>query len=237
MTTTLERRFIPAHVKLVRSSDPTRSSGQIVGYAAAFSTPGQPRGLSSDLGGFRERVGRTAFDRSLSRGDDVYCAHNHDPSRLLGRTKNGTLKLSTDSYGLRFACDMAPTSVGRDAAALIERGDMTECSFGFVCDPDGESWDDEEDEGGRRVMVRTLRSVRLFDVSSVTSPAYGGGVTSVSTQADSTPPFFNSARSFDQLFPTGLPAEVRTRIPNARAQYQRDTSAARRRLTNMILGI
>lgn len=48
----------------------------------------------------------------------------------------------------------------------IKRGDITQNSFGFVILDD--EWD--EDNDGRK--VRTLRKVKLFDISPVTYPAY-----------------------------------------------------------------
>jgi HK97 family phage prohead protease len=233
---TYERRFTPGHIQLLRSADASLTPGTITGYASTYSA------LSSDLGGFRERVHPNAFDKSLTSGADCYACINHDQNYCLGRRKNGTLQLSSDTKGLAMRCALPNTSYARDAWQLISRGDLSEMSFGFTVDgDDGESWDDEPDpdDRSRRVRVRTLRCVRLFDVSAVLSPAYPN--TSVSTQADSTPPFFSSSRSFDSLFPEGIPAEVRSRIPDARQRFehrtQRDTSAARRRLTNSILSI
>ncbi|HTX14753.1 MAG TPA: HK97 family phage prohead protease [Candidatus Baltobacteraceae bacterium] len=239
MSATLERRFTPTRMQAIRSADPTLSAGTITGYAATFGP------LSSgDLGGFRERVGPGAFDKSISSGDDVYACVNHDPSLLLGRRKNGTLRLSTDAIGLRCSCDLPPTSVARDAFQLIQRGDLSEMSFGFNVDgDDGESWDFEPDpdDRSRSIRVRTLRCVRLFDVSAVCSPAYPN--TSVSANSA---PHFNS-RAFDAYFPADCPLEIRSRIPDirqrfeaTRARREREEEEARRKrrnLTNLILSI
>src|SRR5713226_163265 len=59
----------------------------ISGYAASFNV------LSQDLGGFREVVAPGAFKRSIDAGADVKALFNHDASRILGRTKSGTLKV------------------------------------------------------------------------------------------------------------------------------------------------
>jgi uncharacterized protein len=128
------------------------------GHAAVFDQ------LSEDLGGWRERVKRGAFKRVV--GDDVRCLVNHEPSLLLARTRNGTLRLKEDPVGLAVEADIAPTSVGKDLRILVERGDMTQMSFAFVVAE--ASWDDEDGE-----LIRTVsRLEALYDVSPVTYPAY-----------------------------------------------------------------
>ena len=71
---------------------------------------------------------------------------------------------------LRFSVSLPDTSCARDVHANLRAGNLKECSFGFgIDDPDtDESW--QQDSDGR--MLRTLKNVRLFDVSVVTSPAY-----------------------------------------------------------------
>ena len=52
---------------------------------------------------------------------------------------------------------------------ILKAGNLKECSFGFFVDsPDGEEWSQMPDG----TPLRTLVSVRLFDVSVVTFPAY-----------------------------------------------------------------
>jgi uncharacterized protein len=148
---------------------------RIGGYAAAFNS------MSHNLGGFREIIAPGAFTRSLKRGDDVRCLQNHNASLLLGRTKSGTLQLREDQHGLYFTCDLPNTNAARDLHALVQRGDVDECSFGFTCDDEDFSEGTDPDTR-QRIQIRTLRSVTLLDVSAVTYPAYPEG-TSVSTRS------------------------------------------------------
>src|SRR5699024_3968116 len=68
----------------------------ISGYALKYDT------WSQDLGGFVETIDKRALDKAdLS---DVRCLIDHDSSRILGRTKSGTLELVKDDIGLRFDC-------------------------------------------------------------------------------------------------------------------------------------
>lgn len=159
----------------------------LVGYASVFNSQ------SEDLGGFRETVLPGAFARSLREGSDVKCLMNHDPSLVLGRTKNNTLTLNEDGRGLAFRCILPPTSTARDLYSLVKRGDIDSCSFAFI--PKEQSWEDLRSENGDLYSSRKLHDVDLLDVSAVTNPAY--------------PSTSLMARS---LFPDGAPIEVRSAL-------------------------
>ena len=141
------------------ATDPT-GQRTLTGYAAVFGSP------SEDMGGWVERCDPHCFDRTLAAGADVRGLVEHDPARILGRTKAGTLQVSTDASGLRFTCALPDTSVARDLVTSIERGDLDSCSFGFVAQRT--EWSDNPDG----TSVRTLMDVDLYDVSVVTYPAY-----------------------------------------------------------------
>ena len=132
------------------------------GYAATFDN------LSHDLGGFKEKINRGAFSRSLKSNVDVVALSEHDAHKgVLGRTKSGTLRLKEDNIGLRFELDMPDTNLGRDVATSVQRGDLDSMSFGFVAQ------DDDWDKNGTEV-IRSLKDVDLFDISAVCFPAYPG---------------------------------------------------------------
>lgn len=145
---TLERRF----------ATELRANGRKVeGYAATFDR-------EAEIEGFRERIAPGAFTRSLA--GDILALLDHDPGKVLGRTRSGTLRLSEDTRGLHFALDLPDTQAGRDVIALAERGDLGGMSFGFTVPEGGEAWE------GR---TRTLRKVELREISVVQAwPAYEG---------------------------------------------------------------
>ena len=128
-----------------------------VGYAAKFNSP------SEDLGGFVETIEAGAFRRSLRSRNDVKLLVNHDTGRVLASSRSGTMKLYEDERGLRVEASLPNTSDGRDMAELLRRGDLSKMSFGFAVQKD--TWNNEMTE-------RTLKSVRLFEVSIVAFPAY-----------------------------------------------------------------
>lgn len=128
---------------------------RLEGYAANFDTPAR-------IGGFTEIVRAGAFSASLRDGSDILALVDHDPTRVLARTRSGTLRLSEDSRGLAFDLDVPDTTAGRDVLALAERRDLGGMSFGFLAT-------DEHWTGDRR----ELRAVRLIEVSIVSAfPAY-----------------------------------------------------------------
>jgi HK97 family phage prohead protease len=134
----------------------------LVGHAAVFNQ------LSEDLGGFREQVAPGAFSEAIEK-DDVRALFNHDSNFVLGRTGSGTLRLAQDVRGLAIEIDLPDTQTINDlVASPIERGDVSQMSFAFTVRPGGQDW--AKDDTGQ--VVRTLKNVRLFDVSPVTYPAY-----------------------------------------------------------------
>lgn len=142
----------------------TRDGGatRIAGHAAVFNV------LSENLGGFREQVKPGAFAETIVK-DDIRGLFNHDPNFVLGRNVSGTMTLSEDERGLAFEITAPATPTIRDLVlAPIERGDVSQMSFGFVVPPGGQDWGEDEDG----MIIRTLLQVKLFDVSPVTFPAY-----------------------------------------------------------------
>jgi len=132
---------------------------KIEGYSAVFDQ------LSDDLGGFREKIDKGAFAKTITE-DDVRALFNHDSNHVLGRNKNGTLKLAEDEHGLKVEIDPPDTQFANDLLKQIERGDINQMSFGFVTRVD--EWDEKDKE----IPIRTLKDVELWDVSPVTFPAY-----------------------------------------------------------------
>ena len=151
-----EKRAIGFEQAEVRFSEGDKRT--LEGYASVFDTP-------TDLGNFQEVIEAGAFTRALDEGQDVRALVDHDPARVIGRTKNNTLELREDKRGLFTRIELPDTSVGRDLAILVERGDLDAMSFGFTVRSD--RWERTE---GRN--VRYIEDVDLFDVSVVAFPAY-----------------------------------------------------------------
>lgn len=131
----------------------------ISGYAAVFNSP-------TIIGGwFEEVISPGAFSKTISENGDIRALFNHDWNNVLGRTKAGTLRLSEDDRGLKFEVDLPNTSIARDLVESLKRGDINQCSFGFI--PTIEEWDDTIEP-----MKRTIKEVELYEISVVSIPAY-----------------------------------------------------------------
>ena len=129
---------------------------QLIGLAA-------PYGVTTTIGEFREVIAQGAFSASLAAGADILALADHDPARVLGRTRSGTLALRESERGLEYALTLPDTSVGNDVRALAARGDLGGVSFGFRCIRD--SWQGD---------LRTVHEVELHEISIVSAhPAYG----------------------------------------------------------------
>lgn len=157
-----------ANVELRGLDDPATGL-RLQGYAAIFDVPSQT--LRGEGDGpyemtFEEVVRPGAFARAIASAQDVRCLWNHGAEDVLGRTASGTLSLVEDATGLRFECRLPDTSLGRDVAELVRRGDVSQCSFAFAVVAD--RWSGNGASG----YVRELLDVDLFDVGPVTYPAY-----------------------------------------------------------------
>ena len=134
------------------------------GYASVFNSP------SDDLGGFIEYVAPGAFKRSLQSRNEVKLLWNHDSGEPLASLRGGTMQLVEDSVGLRVTAKLPNTTRGRDIAELLRTKVIDSMSFGFNVIKD--SW-------SRDGQTRTLESVRLFETSIVSFPAYSATTATV----------------------------------------------------------
>lgn len=135
----------------------------ITGHAAVFNEEAVIGGM------FREKIETGAFTESI-KSDDVRALFNHSPDFVLGRNKAGTLELSEDEKGLAIRITPPDTQFANDLVKSIDRGDISQMSFGFRIEE--EEWTEDSSDG--KLDLRTLKKVRLFDVSPVTYPAYEG---------------------------------------------------------------
>ena len=159
----IETRTTPIEFEVREGSDGMTFEG----YAAVFNSPSEPLP-------FIERIAPGAFKRSIEARNDIKMLWNHDTSMVLGSTRAGTMRLYEDERGLKVSATLPNTTAGRDAAELLRRGDVDSMSFGFSVPSGGDEWSADGSE-------RTLKSVRLHEVSIVAFPAYSGtaGTTSV----------------------------------------------------------
>ena len=159
----LETRYSVKDMEVREEQDGMRFTG----YAAVFDSPSEPLP-------FTEVIQRGAFKRSIDSRNDIKLLWNHNTADVLGSTRAKTLRLYEDERGLKVEALLPNTTLGRDAAELLRRGDVDSMSFGFSVPRGGDEWSDDG-------MRRTLKSVRLHEISIVAFPAYSAtaGTTSV----------------------------------------------------------
>ena len=151
----IERRVAASNFRILGEEGNT-----LIGYAAVFNQ------LSEDLGGFVEMIEPGSFSDVLD--DDVRALINHDSNLILGRTPN-TLEIEEDDLGLRYSVDLPDTTFASDLKVSLERGDVSQSSFGFRVAVD--EWHEPDED--RQLHLRIIKKFkRLFDVSPVTFPAY-----------------------------------------------------------------
>lgn len=170
--TTIDRRLVTERVER-RAAAADGGPTTLIGYAAVF-------GVETVIGDwFREVILPGAFADSIAN-DDVPAQFNHDPNYVLGRTANGTVRLSEDRKGLKYEVDLnADDPDAQRVGAKVARGDVRGSSFAFsVEDDDGEEWVRDDPA---KLPLRKIKRAKLYDVAPVTSPAYE--TTSVSARS------------------------------------------------------
>ena len=115
----------------------------------------------------RERIEPTAFDEADM--SDVVFLLDHT-GRVYARTKNDTIKLSTDEKGLFSRTDLSKTTASRSVYEDIEAGNYSQMSFAFTVEAD--RFEEKRAEGEKTVYTRIIdRIAKVFDISAVGFPA------------------------------------------------------------------
>jgi HK97 family phage prohead protease len=154
VSSNFERRFASGELRVDVSTD-----RKIRGTAIVFNS------RSVNLGGFTEVIKPEAVDRTIREGLDVRALVDHDTSKILGRTRAGTLALRKTRSGLAIEVDPPNTSYAKDIMESLERGDVSGMSFGFRVLTD--EWRMEDGE-----PLREITDMIVSEVSFVTFPAY-----------------------------------------------------------------
>lgn len=159
MNKTEKRELVTNDIEIREDDDGNRT---ISGYAVKWEKKSNVLGYFMK---FREQFKKGAFADSLKDGDQRFL-WSHDSGKVLGRIKNGTLRLKEDDTGLQFELDLPNTTLGNDTYESIKRGDVDGVSFGF------RNPDDHIEEFDDDIPLRTIRKADLIEVSAVAFPAY-----------------------------------------------------------------
>ena len=129
----------------------------------------------------KERFKARAFSFRVDDPEaDINLLVGHDFAKPLASKLTGSLSLTDADDALTFearvAADVADTSHGRDALALINAGLAVGLSPGFRIPPqraveEAETVEDEDPAEGDAI-IRTVNQALLYELSIVTRPAY-----------------------------------------------------------------
>lgn len=178
-----DARMLRRQFRSVNANFQTRSDAAgpvIAGYFAVFNDP------TELWPGCIEQIAPGAFASSL--GGDVRALIDHATRLVIGRTTAGTLALREDEIGLYGEIKINEhDSDAMNLYARVQRGDVSQCSFGFditaedyVVSPDGQT------------CTWTVLDVILYEVSVVTFPAYEA--TGVEARSDGNETSLKTAR-------------------------------------------
>ena len=118
--------------------------------------------------GFREKIRKGAFDKSLRSRDEIKSFFNHNAGQVLATTRSDPpLYLEDTEKGLRFKAPIPPTSYGNDLSVNLQRKNVRGSSFQFSVDDDGEILVIDE----KGVIHREIISGTLYEIGPVTNRA------------------------------------------------------------------
>ena len=144
------------------------------GYVNAIARDSRPM-LDENGEKFVEQISPKTFQRALEKNDDVLCLLNHEPSRVLGSTRQGNVELFEDNIGLRAICKITDSEVIEKA----KNGKLRGWSFGF------ETLKEHEESLENGLKRRFVDEMNLAEVSIIDEhkiPCYVG--TSIEMRAD-----------------------------------------------------
>lgn len=173
-----DREYRDMTMQIEATPEPEARRKMVRGYASTFN---QPYTLyEDDDWRFDEVVDSNAFANTDM--SDVIMQYNHE-GRVFARMSNNTLTVTPDERGLLIEADLSGTELGRQLFEEIEGGYTNKMSFGFTVDD--EKREDLKTPEGKRMTVRTIKSVRkLFDVSAVSIPANDATAISIRNLTD-----------------------------------------------------
>ena len=149
---------------MVRAEEGEAQGFRVRGYASTFN---EPYDLFEDWDGnmIREVIDPHAFDEADM--NDVIMQYDHE-GMVFARTRNGSLKLTTDEHGLLAEADLGLTQDSRKLYEAISTGLVDRMSFCFTIADDGEEYDRETHTS------RITKVEKVYDVSAVSIPANPG---------------------------------------------------------------
>jgi len=177
-----EVRFLPLELRTEQEND---EAAYIEGYPIVFNQ-------ETDMGEWRETIDPAAVkDEKMLRDVALMIGHDFGSIPLAHSRRNngsGTMQLTPSEEGvfMRAVLDVKHNPKAQEAYSAVKRGDLSGMSFAFTVNE--ERWEDLDTD---KPLRRISGFGRIFEVSLVAFPAYGG----TSVQAASDGPALESVRA------------------------------------------
>jgi len=128
----------------------------IEGYPVTFNSPATHYG-------YTEIIEPKAFEGCDM--SDVVMRYNHNDGYLImARTRNRSLQLDVDSFGMKSTAELIDTGPNKDVYKSVQAGLIDKMSFAFTVEEDSFDYDTD---------TRTIKKIsKLYDVSVVDVPYY-----------------------------------------------------------------
>ena len=138
----------------------------VEGYAVIYD---QPQTYQFGDETYTETIVRGACDGADMRR--TVMRYNHEDSVFaLARTKNGSLQMMSDDYGLKIRAELIDTQSNRDVYKMIRSGLIDEMSFAFTVAEGGDTWTYSDDF---KTVTRDITAIDvIYDVSAVDTGFY-----------------------------------------------------------------
>lgn len=122
--------------------------------------------LSSDLGGYQERIMPGAFSDSLRGDKDLRADIEHDHRKILARTRKGTLGFHEDERGVWATITVPDTPRGRETVEEVRAGNLDGLSITFLRKGVKDRFVSGPDGAIREVQKAEMRSVTLTSMAA-----------------------------------------------------------------------
>ena len=144
---------------------------RICGYVNAVERESRP--VITPRGRMNELIESGVFRRALEERSNIDMTVDHDPTRVVAKTSDGTLKLKEDAIGLYADAVITDKSIAEEARA----GRIKGWSFGMKCTSD------EVEERAGKLSLRRVKGMVLNHVTLVNKKLPVYSATSVELRA------------------------------------------------------
>lgn len=144
---------------------------RLEGYGIVFDSPSQVMFDWAREEQFVEVVSRDAITQEWLDTQDIMLLGMHDDKQVIARSNmgKGSLTLTVDKRGVKFSTEIPDTTIGKNIAEMVKRGDMGGSSFAFWTERQNCTWS----RNAKKMLVRTINRFNIIrEISVVARPAY-----------------------------------------------------------------